>query len=131
MTGFELDLTVSLSVLLSFGSIIFAWFRTRRKDVDDKIEAARTYVDSELEKRDSRLDNGSKRMTNLEMRQQASEQALANMPGKDHLHRLEVALAEMIGDLKAMNASMSAIAESQRRTEKIVGAHESHLREKG
>lgn len=125
MNNFEFDPTVSLSLLMSVGVFVFTWFKTRGKDLDEKFEK----ISSEFMTRDARLDNGSRRMTTLEMRQQATEQALENLPGKDHLHRLEVALAEIGGDLKAMNASMNSLAESQKRTEKIVSDHEGHLRE--
>lgn len=118
MSLVEFDLTVTLSLIVSLTAMMFAWFRTRRKDLDGKFDRI-----------DERLTGGSRRMNTYDLRLQALEQTVDSMPGKDHLHRLEVALTEIGGDLKAMTASMNSVAESQRRTEAVVMAHEDHLRE--
>lgn len=99
-----------LSTLASLGAVVFAWFAGRRKDVD------------------RRLQEGSKRMDRHDLRLQALEQDVKAMPGKDDMHRLELHLSEMAGDMKAMSSTLVAMAESQARTERIVSRHEDHLR---
>ncbi|WP_158971972.1 DUF2730 family protein [Chachezhania sediminis] len=101
---------VFVSLVVSLCSAAYAFFATRRKDVD------------------RRFDEGSKRMDRHDLRLQAVEQAIQTMPGKDDMHRLELHLSEMSGDMKAMSATMMAMAESQTRTERIVSRHEDHLR---
>jgi uncharacterized protein DUF2730 len=111
--NFEFDMTVTLSLILSFGTLVFAWFRTRKKDVDE------------------RFHTGSKRMDELDRRTSKLEQTVDTMPGKDHLHRLELSLSDISGDLKAIRATMRAQAEAMVRIESVVGRHEEHLLDGG
>lgn len=112
MTFDVLDLALkSASFFLSVAAILYSFLINRRKDVDERFHA------------------GSKRMDALEIRIQTSEQTLGTMPGKDDMHRLELTLSEIGGDMKAMRATMKGMAESLTRTENIVGRHEDHLRE--
>lgn len=106
------------AMVFSLGGAIFTLFRTRRTDVSDKFAAV-----------DTRFKAGSDRMNGLELRVQATEQKLATMPEKDDIHSLQLLLSEMGGELKAMRASMRAIAESQTRLEHISSRHEDYLRE--
>jgi len=99
------------SFLMSVGAIFYAWFATRRKDVD------------------KRLKEGSDKMDGHELRIQALEQVTSQLPDKDQHHELRLTLAEMAGDMKAMRATMRGMSESMTRTESIVGRHEDHLRE--
>jgi len=99
-----------ISFVFSIGAIVLAWFLTRRKDVD------------------SQFKKGSDRMDGLELRIQKTEQTVDVMPAKDDMHKLEVLLAEMGGDMKAMRATMRGMAESQVRTETAVSRHEDYLR---
>lgn len=111
--NFEFDPTVTVNFVLSAVVIFFTWFKTRRKDVDE------------------RFHSGSKRMDGHDGRIAKLEQLVDAMPGKDHLHRLEMALSEMSGDLKAMRATMRAQAEATARIENVVGRHEDHLLDGG
>lgn len=106
----EFDPKVTLSLILSVGTLIFAWYRTRRQDVDERFAI------------------GSKRMDEHDLAISELRQAVASMPEKDDMHKLEMMLAEMGGDMKAMRATMRSLAESQGRFEKIVTRHEDHLR---
>lgn len=115
--GVTLDLvllqrvTGLLSFVLSVGAVIYTFFATRRKDVE------------------RRFHEGSKRMDRHDLRLQALEQDVTALPGKDDLHRVEMSLGEIAGDMKAISATMAAMSQSIQRTEKIVGRHEDHLRE--
>lgn len=115
--GVTLDLALMqrlaalLSFLISVVAMVYAFFATRRKDID------------------RRFHEGSKRMDRHDLRLQALEQDVMAMPGKDDLHRVELSLGEIAGDMKAMAATLVAMGQSVQRTEKIVGRHEDHLRE--
>lgn len=100
-----------LSFVLSVGAVIYTFFANRRKDVE------------------RRFHEGSKRMDRHDLRLQALEQDVMAMPGKDDLHRVEMSLGEIAGDMKAISATMVGMSQSIQRTEKIVGRHEDHLRE--
>lgn len=102
-----------LSLVLSIGAVFYAWFANRRKDID------------------RRFHEGSKRMDLHDLRLQALEQDVKSMPGSTELHRLEIQLGGIAGDMKAISASMSGMHESLKRTENIVSRHEDHLRGNG
>ena len=109
----DLDLFLRLVPLaISVGSMIVALIATRRKDVDKRFENVMERIDSHGQ------------------RLQAVEGDVAAMPGKDDLHKLELILTQMGGDMKAMRAEMAGTAGSLSRIENIVGRHEDHLREK-
>jgi hypothetical protein len=99
------------SYAVAVAAVVYTWFATRRSDVDARFKA------------------GSDRMNRLELRVQTTEQTLATMPEKDDIHSLQLLLSEMGGELKAMRASMRAIADSQTRLEHISSRHEDYLRE--
>lgn len=107
----DFDWTINPGFILAIGSYLFVWWRTRRQDVDNRLNA------------------GSKRMDALELRIQATEQTLASTPGKDDMHKLELTLVKMEGSMAAQNATLEAMAESLKRTEGILGRHEDFLRE--
>ncbi|MBB96940.1 MAG: hypothetical protein CML68_20375 [Rhodobacteraceae bacterium] len=98
-----------VGLIMSTVALAYSWFANRRKDVD------------------RRFYEGSKRMDRHDLRLQALEQGLGTLPGREDLHRLELHLSGMSGDMKAMTATMEGMAESMARTEKIVGRHEDHL----
>jgi len=108
---FDFDPTVTLPLLVSVAAMAFAWFRTRRHDVDERFDA------------------GRKKMTDLEQRMSAAEMSLLALPGKDDMHQLQLMLTEMAGDMKATRATMRALGESVARQEGIVSRHEDHMRE--
>lgn len=105
------DPTITASVALSALVAVFAWFRTR----GDKVEA--------------RFKAGSDRMDRHETRIVAIEQTLRSMPDNKSIHRLELMMAEVSGDLKAIRATMAGDAEVTKRLEAIVSRHEQHLLE--
>lgn len=107
-----------LGIAIPLGTVIYTWFATRRKDVDSDFKAVA-----------ARLSTGSKRMDALELRAQATELALGNMPNKDDMHSLQLMLSEMGGDMKAMRATMRSVAESQGRLEIVTTRHEDYMRE--
>lgn len=110
----DLDTIIKLASLgLSLGAVVFTFFATRKKDVEHRFELGRkTFADHEL-------------------RIAALETAQLNMPKNTDLHRLELTLSEIGGDMKALRATMRGMSESMARTEAIVNRHEAHLIEGG
>ncbi len=78
-----------------------------------------------------RIDTQEKDIERLRARVGALEGTVAQMPGKEDTHRLEMTLAEMAGDMKAMSATMTAMNESLGLVRGIVSRHEDHLRGNG
>lgn len=112
------DATVSFSVILSVVALGTTFFRTRRKAGDDRFALI-----------DVRLQDGSKRMDRHDGRIASVEQAVKNLPDKDDVHRLQLGLTEMIGEMKAMGATMDGNAKIMGRLEIIVTRHDDHLLE--
>ncbi|ALF02119.1 DUF2730 family protein [Salipiger abyssi] len=102
-------MTGLLGFVISVAAMLYTFFANRRKDVE------------------RRFHEGSKRMDRHDLRLQALEQDVKGMPGKEDLHRLELALVEMSGDMRAMTATMDGLAKSVTRTETAVTRHERHL----
>lgn len=98
-----------ISLIMSTAALAHSWFANRRKDIE------------------RRFQEGSKRMDRHDLRLQALEQTVQGMPGKDDMHRLELQLSEIAGDMKGMSATMLGMSQSMARTEKIVGRHDEHL----
>lgn len=96
----------ALSLLLNFGlslwSLLASGTRANRQRLDDH--------DARLARHDTRISG--------------VEQSLRNMPAKEDLHGLQLALAEVRGDLREMRAIMG-------RMEGILGRHEEHLLDGG
>lgn len=103
------DWTVTIPVILSVATLVFAWFRTRRQDVDARFHA------------------GSERMDRHERRIQTLEERVAAAPGTQELHRIELQMAEMSGVMGRMEAVMEGNAKIMQRLELIVSRHEDHL----
>ncbi|UWQ93000.1 DUF2730 domain-containing protein [Rhodobacteraceae bacterium M382] len=107
----QFDPTLTWSALIAFATILFTWYRTRDQRFEDKFQA------------------GSKRMNEQDLRLQRIEQQIEAMPDKDDMHAMQLTLADINGELKAVRSTMRAIAESQNRLETISSRHEDYLRE--
>ncbi len=105
----DFDLTVTASLLLSIAAMAFAWFRTRREDVDDRFK------------------DGSKRMDRHENRIAAMEQTVQSLPDKDDVHAMQIEMVKQTGSLNEMRAVMEGNAKIMARLEAIVSRHEDHL----
>lgn len=58
-------------------------------------------------------------------------QTIAAMPGHSALHKLELTLVSMSGDLREMRATMEGNAKVMARLESVVTRHEDHLLDGG
>lgn len=116
----DFDPTVSFSLILSVAAMLFAWFRTRRQDIDTKLADVGT-----------RLTAGARRMDALDARVAATESGLQAMPGQGEVHRLELHMAQMAGDLRVVSQRLQGNHEMLTRIESVVSRHEDHLRDSG
>jgi len=89
---------------LSISAIVYAFFATRRKDVD------------------ARLDRHENRIT-------AVEHSVQVMPNKDDVHALQLEMVKQTGSLNEMRAVMEGNSKIMQRLEAIVTRHEEHLME--
>jgi hypothetical protein len=103
----------SAGVVLSLMAWIYAFFATRRKDLDRKLEEGR-----------ERMDRHSARIDRM-------EQTLQGMPGKDDMHALQLELIKQTGAMEKMAAVMEGNAKITERLEIIVTRHEQHLLDGG
>lgn len=114
------DPTVTISVLMSFGTVFFAWFRTRKQDVEDRFRTV-----------DDRLKLGSDRMDRFDVRIARIEQSYDSLPSKDDLHAIQLSLSEMSGDVKAMRANWGGMKDTVKAFTDTVRRHEQYLLENG
>lgn len=123
MTGEQIDLAIkAITFALSVLAMIFAWVRTRRQVIDDKVVKVSDKIDVVREDCRERFDRH-------ELRLQSIEQAFRHMPGSEDIHKLQLDLARVVGSLDTMNANLAGQAEIMRRLEAVVGRHEEHLHE--
>jgi hypothetical protein len=127
MTFEDLRLWLPIAITLA----IFAWnisvFRggarkSELKALDEKIDA----VDLRRQK-DASDGQGSR--AQLADRLTRVEAQLAQMPDKETVHRVEVTVARMEGDVKAQGATMMAIGESVKAATASVQRIESYMLE--
>lgn len=103
------DATVTLPLIVSVATLIFAWFRTRRSAVDERFKS------------------GADRMDRHESRLQTLEQTVKSMPGREDVHKIELALERVSGTMGRMEAVMEGNQQIMSRLEIIVSRHEDHL----
>lgn len=106
---FVFDPTITISVVMSVFVMLFTWFRTRRQDVDERFKA------------------GSDRMRAMESSIASLQQTVDSLPGKDEMHRIDLHMERMAGEMKAMATSQRGTNDILRRLESIVSRHEDHL----
>lgn len=97
---------------LNIVNILYTWWRTRDQNVETRFRA------------------GSERMDRLDHRLASVEQTLRNLPSKDDLHALNLAISDLHGDLREIRASQTAAAEVTRRQELVVSRVEQYLLER-
>ncbi len=96
----------SASFIMSIGAVIYAFFATRRKDVDE------------------RLDRMDARIARLEA-------SLANVPDKDDFNQLLVAMTGLRGEVKAMSAELSGTRDLVVRLERKTDIHQEAMMKSG
>lgn len=107
--NFTFDTTITLSLILSVLTVVFAWWRTRRSVVDERLKA------------------GSDRMNRHEARIAQLEQSVKAMPTREDVHNIQLAMERMNGSMGRMEAVLEGNAKIMGRLETIVSRHEDHL----
>jgi len=121
MTPEAWDLWIKgVSLALSLAAMAVAVWRTRRQDVDGRLDVTGRRVD---EMRDATYE----RLARHDRRIQAVEQTVQGLPARADIHAIQLDLARMSGALEAISASMDGHREIMKRLEKIVDRHENHL----
>ncbi len=110
------DPTVTLSFLLAVITVIFTWWRTRDRNVEDKFAGV-----------GEQFKAGSDRMAAIERRCDVLEQTIRSLPDREDIHNLSLALSDIKGEMKAMRAEMSGTKDIMGRVEDVVSRHEQHL----
>lgn len=114
------DLTVTMGVIVTIVVSIVGWVHARQKRTDDAIIAAGRRADHAIEGVAERLDRHEGRI-------HAVEQTMQTLPGKDDLHGLSLAMAEIRGDLREVRASMKGHQQLLARIDSVVSRQEDHL----
>lgn len=107
------DPTVSVGAILTGGAYVFAWVRTRRHDLEDRLKAGA-----------DRMDRHDNRITRL-------EQTVQGLPASGDMHALQIQLTELAGDLKTLSATMEGNNKLLQRLELVVARQEDHLLDGG
>lgn len=105
-----------ISVALSIGAIVYAWFANRRKDVDTRFDG----INEQFKAGSKRMDGHDKDITAL-------KQTVDALPAKEDVHRLELAMVEMAGEMKVIGTHMAGQKDVMKRLETVVTRHEDHL----
>ncbi|MEJ0012808.1 MAG: DUF2730 family protein [Bauldia sp.] len=108
LEDFRLWLPIAIAVS------VFAWniYLQRsgvRQSALDKVNARVDQVEAE---RAADANNGRESREKVVERLTALEQQLQHMPDKDTVHRLELSVTRMEGDVKAQSATMVALSEN-------------------
>lgn len=96
------DLTVTAGVIVTLVVTVIGWVQLRWRALSDRLESHST------------------RIVGLEA-------AIRNLPGRDELHRMEISVTQMTGEMKAVSALMSGQRDLMARMEAVVARHEDHL----
>ncbi|MGS4945185.1 DUF2730 family protein [Meridianimarinicoccus sp. RP-17] len=113
----DLDTFIRIATfVMSVGAMVAAWIATRRKDVDVRFDGLAEKIESQR----ARIEAAEARLSRV-------EQQVESMPGRGELHRLELTLTQMAGNLSTISESMNGQREIMKRLENIVTRHEDHL----
>ena len=103
------DLTLSTGVIVTVLLAMIGWLRVRWAALDKRVDDQAARIDSHAD-----------RLTGMEA-------ALRQMPAREDLHRMEVSVTAMAGELKTVSAHLSGQRDIMTRLEAVVGRHEDHL----
>ncbi|SUZ34086.1 hypothetical protein ROE7235_03868 [Roseibaca ekhonensis] len=109
-----------IMTLLNLGAMVWTIFTGPARKLGGRV--------SELEDRvsdhDKRAERHAQQLVGL-------SQTVNAMPGVQQMHQLEVALSDIRGDLRTINATMEGNAKIMARLEDVVTRHEQHLLDGG
>lgn len=115
----DVDLLMKISALLvSAGAFALSLVAMRTRSVDKEMDATTTAVH-----------NNEVRITAIERALGSLQQTVEHLPGKSEIHRLEITLTQISGQMGTIGATMEGQREIMQRLEAIVSRHEDHLLE--
>lgn len=103
------DLTLTTGVIVTLMVTVVGWVQLRWRALSDRVDAQA-----------ERAESHSARIIGLEA-------AIRTMPGRDELHRMEVSITQMAGEMKVVSALLSGQGDLMQRMEAVVARHEDHL----
>ncbi|WP_296639161.1 DUF2730 family protein [Roseinatronobacter sp.] len=114
--------TVSAGILtlLNLGTMIWMIFTGPARKLSGRVGELEDRVGDQ----EKRAERHAQQMTGL-------SQTVNAMPGKDQMHKLELALAGIRGDLSVIGATMEGNAKIMARFESVLTRHEDHLLDGG
>lgn len=104
---------VALSTLINFGTVVWNIFSGPSK------------------KNGARLDAMASTLLSLEQRVSAGEQLQRTLPSKDDIHKLELSMERLKGEMKTLSQILAGQAQITERMEAILNRHEDHLLQSG
>lgn len=107
--NFTFDLTISLGLIVTLVGAIIGWVRMLHKRLEARIDVA-----------GERLDRHEGRIL-------LAEQTLQMLPAKSDLHRVEIALERIGGDMREIRASMTGNQQIMSRLEAVVTRQDDYL----
>lgn len=105
-------LFAAILAVLSIINILYTWWRTRDQNVESRFRA------------------GSERMDRIDSRLASVEQTLRNLPAKDDLHQLHLAIGDVRGEMREIRASLAASTEHGKRQDVVLSRLEQFLLER-
>ncbi|MBP0483958.1 DUF2730 family protein [Sagittula salina] len=103
------DIAAVAAFLLSLATGIYAFFATRSKDVDGRIDA----VDDRCSRHERRIDR--------------LETTVDNLPAKKDLHEIQLGVASLRGDLERIDATLIANRDGVQRLMTVTERLETYL----
>jgi hypothetical protein len=127
MTVEDLRLWLPIAIALA----VFAWnVHLQRSGVrKDELDTLRKEIESVDGKREQDAQDGQHSRAEVAERLTRVEAQLAQMPDKESVHRVEVTVARMEGDMKAQGAAIVAIGENVKAATNSVQRIENYMME--
>jgi len=119
VTGAELDIgpmvvwVAALASLLSFGTSIWALLTSGARKNENKLAELQGKVDEVTKEHSHRADQ-------LERRMDRAETNLAQMPNLEMMHRLELSLTRMSGNIDKLDEKLKPVAAIAERMQEVM-----------
>lgn len=111
-----------LALAVSVGGTLYAWLTRSGKEAGEHVAKLELQIKNDLKDRDLALKDRDDKINSLEDRVSRLEGEINHLPDRDTVHRMELSLSEMRGDLKAMTERLVPVASiSDRLQEFLLG----------
>ncbi|MCB1520649.1 MAG: DUF2730 family protein [Hyphomicrobiaceae bacterium] len=117
----DLDMLMRVVMfLLSLGSPVFAWFIANGKATAAEINDVRRHAEEMFAKSNARDDACDKRLAEKDLRISKIEQDLQHIPNKDAVHRIELTIQKLQGDVEQATSQWRGVQTSIQRLEEYL-----------